>query len=61
MMVLVLVTPTLLHWVCNHERINIYNLAKKHSTSKIQAFDDLAEVISFGFRGEALNSLCQLS
>jgi DNA mismatch repair protein PMS2 len=35
--------------------------AKKHCTSKIQSFEDLAVVQSFGFRGEALNSLCALA
>ncbi|KAF8562928.1 hypothetical protein P879_11318, partial [Paragonimus westermani] len=33
----------------------------KHSTSKIREFDDLHSVRTFGFRGEALSSLCQLS
>ncbi|KAF6775787.1 hypothetical protein AHF37_04951 [Paragonimus kellicotti] len=33
----------------------------KHSTSKIREFNDLHSVRTFGFRGEALSSLCQLS
>lgn len=36
-------------------------LAMKHHTSKINQFEDLANVASYGFRGEALNSLCELS
>jgi DNA mismatch repair protein PMS2 len=33
----------------------------KHCTSKIGEFDDLNSLNSFGFRGEALNALCELS
>ncbi|XP_065887523.1 mismatch repair endonuclease PMS2-like [Dysidea avara] len=36
-------------------------LALKHCTSKISEFADLATVGTFGFRGEALSSLCALS
>ena len=36
-------------------------LALKHYTSKIEAFEDLETVRSYGFRGEALSSICQLS
>ena len=35
--------------------------AQRHYTSKIQNHDDLQSLMSYGFRGEALNSLCQVS
>ena len=36
-------------------------LALKHHTSKLLDFTDLKKVGTFGFRGEALNALCELS
>lgn len=40
---------------------NYANIALKHHTSKLCDFTDLNSVSSFGFRGEALNALCELS
>lgn len=34
---------------------------KRHYTSKIACFEDLLGVTSYGFRGEALNSLCAVA
>ncbi|KAL4898047.1 hypothetical protein BDV59DRAFT_169153 [Aspergillus ambiguus] len=42
-------------------RDNYENIALKHYTSKLSSYDDLSRLNTFGFRGEALSSLCALS
>jgi DNA mismatch repair protein PMS2 len=39
---------------------DLNSVALKHHTSKIRQFDDLETVATFGFRGEAMSSLCAL-
>ena len=45
------------------DKTNYETLALKHHTSKLSEFADLenGNVTSFGFRGEALNAVCELS
>ncbi|KAJ1529240.1 hypothetical protein ONE63_006042 [Megalurothrips usitatus] len=46
---------------CGVEETNFEGLTLKHHTSKLKEFADLLGVETFGFRGEALSSLCALS
>jgi len=46
---------------CGVSEENLAGLTVKHATSKLREFTDLMQVETFGFRGEALSSLCALA
>ncbi len=43
------------------DRDDLINCFEPHATSKISSFEDIYKLNSFGFRGEALYSICQVS
>lgn len=43
------------------DKRNFHLIAKQHCTSKLNSFEDLVTIRSFGFRGEALSSLSNVS
>ncbi|KAK9467684.1 hypothetical protein V1512DRAFT_259811 [Lipomyces arxii] len=43
------------------DQVDFESIALKHHTSKLRTFADLESVATFGFRGEALNSLCAVA
>lgn len=46
---------------CGIEKEQIPNAFKRHATSKIRTINDLLDVTSLGFRGEALSSICAVA
>lgn len=46
---------------CGVEEENLEGMTAKYHTSKLREFVDLQSVETFGFRGEALSSLCSLA
>ncbi|KAL3831393.1 hypothetical protein ACJMK2_023145 [Sinanodonta woodiana] len=46
---------------CGINHADMHFVAKRHHTSKISAFTDLEKLHTYGFRGEALGSLCSVS
>ncbi|KAK6094653.1 ATP-binding mismatch repair protein, variant 2 [Batrachochytrium dendrobatidis] len=46
---------------CGISEVDLAVIGKRYYTSKISEFEDISTINSFGFRGEALNSLCTIS
>ncbi|MDD3367788.1 MAG: DNA mismatch repair endonuclease MutL [Lachnospiraceae bacterium] len=46
---------------CGIEKTEIQKAFMRHATSKIKTVDDLTQIASFGFRGEALSSISAVS
>lgn len=46
---------------CGIDPEDYESFALKYHTSKIISFDDVSNVKSFGFRGEAISSICAVS
>ena len=45
----------------NDSIVGLYAIVgRKHHTSKLASFEDLTSITSFGFRGEAMSSLCAI-
>lgn len=49
------------HHLCGFHSVLPLFIGLKHHTSKLSSFEDLTTVSTFGFRGEAISSLCALS
>jgi len=46
---------------CGIEESEILLCAERHTTSKLRAFSDLEKMATYGFRGEALSSICAIA